>query len=160
MLYKIKIKFIKLKYKIKFHKQVFFSKGVSFRSGFKIQVESKGKITIGKNCFFNNFCSINSLESVTIGDNCIFGEGVKIYDHNHVFNNEGVIQKQGFKSCSVKIGSNCWLGSNVIVLKNAEIGDNCVIGAGCIINEAIPNNTIVRCKQVLQKENIIVKRSN
>ncbi|WP_455266069.1 DapH/DapD/GlmU-related protein [Phascolarctobacterium sp.] len=41
------------------------------------------------------------------------------------------------------IGSHCWVGSNVVILKGVTIGDNCVIGAGCVITEDIPSNSIV-----------------
>ena len=54
----------------------------------------------------------------------------------------------------VIIGDNCWIGSNVILLKGAHIGDGCVIGAGCVISQTIPANTIVRNDQELFFEEI------
>ena len=79
-------------------------------------------VKIGDNVFFNNGTSIAAKEKIEIGDNCIFGENVKIYDHNHVFKDlQKPIMKQGFSTKSVHIGSNCWLGSNVVVLCGANI---------------------------------------
>ena len=102
-------------------------------------------VKIGDNVFFNNGTSMAAKEKIEIGDNCIFGENVKIYDHNHVFKDlQKPIMKQGFSTKSVHIGSNCWLGSNVVVLCGANIGDNCVIGAGCIVSGDIPCNSIVK----------------
>lgn len=54
------------------------------------------------------------------------------------------IINQGFKTGKVKIGNNCWIGSNVVILKGVTIGDNVVIGAGCVITESVENNKIVR----------------
>ena len=69
---------------------------------------------------------------------CLLYTSVKIYDNNHRFNNFNMnIKEQGFSIGEIKIGKNCWLANNVIVLKGAEIGDNVVIGAGCIIKEKI-----------------------
>ncbi|HRM59399.1 MAG TPA: acyltransferase, partial [Megamonas funiformis] len=111
----------------------------------------------GNNVFFNNYCSIVSHESISIGDNCIFGENVKIYDHNHRFNINDIKKNQGFSSQKIKIGKNCWLANNVILLKGAEIGDNTVIGAGCIIKGKIPSNMIVTLKSDFNILNINYK---
>ncbi|WP_353322104.1 acyltransferase [Apilactobacillus apinorum] len=82
---------------------------------------------------------------IEIGSNTIFGENVKIYDHNHRFNLKNKnISDQGFSNGTVKIGNNCWIGSNTTILKGSEIGDNVVIGAGMVIDSKIPSNTIVK----------------
>lgn len=131
-------------FKIKYGERITISKGTLWRSGLKITISENAKIRIGEKCFFNNYCSINSRNLIEIGNNSIFGEGVKIYDHNHKFNKANFhISDQGFTTAKIKIGNNCWVGSNVIILKGVTIGDNCVIGAGCIVNQDIPSNTIV-----------------
>ena len=108
-------------------------------------ISEGGKITIGNRCFFNNECSIVSLDSVTIGDNSIFGENVKIYDHNHRFNSlNKTVKEQGYTKDSISIGNNCWIGSNVVILKGTKIGNNCVIGAGVTLSGNIPDGTIVK----------------
>ena len=42
----------------------------------------------------------------------------------------------------IHIGSNCWLGSGVVVLPGVTIGDNTVIGAGSIVTKDIPANVV------------------
>lgn len=69
---------------------------------------------------------------------------MKIYDHNHRFNQHIEIKQQGFSNGSVIIGQHCWMGSNVMILKNTVIGDNCVIGAGTVVSGTIPSNSIVK----------------
>lgn len=135
----------KMFYKLIFNKKVKFGKGSNFRKRFNIMLEGKGNISIGKSCFFNNDCSINSLDYISIGDNTIFGENVRLYDHNHRFSNiNESIMNQGYNTAPIKIGHDCWIGSNVVILKGVTIGDNVIVGAGCIIKEDIPNNMIVR----------------
>lgn len=122
--------------------------GVQFRNYCEVRSGMDGELIIGNQVFFNNFCSITCFHSITIGNNCQFGEGVKFYDHNHLYNNtDKPINQQGYSKGSIRIGDNCWLGSNVIVLKDVEIGDNVVVGAGCIIHKSIPSNTVVINKQ-------------
>jgi len=121
---------------------------VQFRNYCQVRSGMDGELFIGNNVFFNNFCSITCFHSITIGNNCQFGEGVKFYDHNHLYKNtDKAINQQGYSKGSIRIGENCWLGSDVIVLKDVEIGNNVVVGAGCIIHRSIPSNTVVMNKQ-------------
>lgn len=132
-------------YKLIFAGKLYVGKGTTWRKGFSLMIAPNGKVSIGDNCFFNNNCSINSLEDVSIGDGCIFGEGVKIYDHNHRFADFSVpLKREGYSTSNVTIGNRCWIGSNVLILKGANIGDNCVIGAGCIISGNIESGTLVK----------------
>ena len=109
-------------------------------------IEGDGKVNIGSNVFFNNGCSLSSIKLIEIDDNTIFGENVLIYDHNHKFRkSDSSIKEQGYSLEEVKIGKNCWIGSNVVILKGVHIGDNSVIGAGCVVKDNIPENTIVTC---------------
>ena len=127
----------------------------SLRNYVQIIVQNNAQLQIGNNVFMNNYCSINTLESISIGDNTLFGEGVKLYDHNHDYdrtNNTLTVHHQKFNTSPIKIGNNCWLGSNVIILKGVNIGDNCIIGAGCIITKDIPANTTV-----INNQNLIIK---
>ena len=134
----------KILLKIIYKRKIIIGKKVTFRKSFYIFIENNGLLRIGNNCFFNNYCSINVHKSVSIGSDCIFGENVKIYDHNHIFKYKNkLIRKQGFKLKEVKIGDNCWIGSNVIILKGVTIGDNCVIAAGQVVKRDVASNKIL-----------------
>ena len=78
---------------------------------------------------------------------------------NHRFRDTTTpFRDQGYKIDKVIIGENCWIGSNVIILKGAEIGNNCVIGANCTIDFNVPNNTLIQVDNThLQKTQIISK---
>src|SRR6185437_6044399 len=89
-----------------------------FRAHCNIVMGQGGKLTIGENCFFNNNCSVNCFSEIYIGNNNQFGEGVKMYDHNHNFREKSkLINEQGYSLGKIKIGDNCWFGSNVVILK-------------------------------------------
>lgn len=151
--YRIKTRILKINFKLLFGKKLQYGKSLFFRKRFHIKIEN-GFIQIGSFCFFNNDCSINSLNEIKIGNHCIFGENVKIYDHNHKFDSKGLIGEQGYKTSKITIGDNCWIGSNVVILSKANIGKNCVIGAGVIVNETIPDDSLV----TMEKNIKIVKR--
>jgi len=104
-------------------------------------------VTIGNNVLFNNYCSLNCLGKIEIGDNTWFGEGVRLYDHNHKFKDKKMpFTEQGFSIGEIKIGANCWIGANTVILQNVVIEDNCVIGANNLIYKSVPANTIVKAK--------------
>ena len=112
-------------------------------------VGNNAELILENKFFMNNFCSINCLEKIEIGENTLFGEGVKLYDHNHEYSNEPTfkVEHQKFKTSPIKIGKNCWLGSNVTILKGVTIGENTIIGAGCLIYKDVPANSIIKLKQ-------------
>lgn len=144
-----------LKLKLEYGKKIDVKK-FHFREGFHVYLEEKGVLKIGKNCFFNNNCSITVRDSVVIGDNCIFGENVKIYDHNHSYLDMNFpISQQGFSVAKIIVENDCWIGSNAVILKGVHIGSHCVIGAGVIVYKDVPDNTLVLCKQELHYIDLI-----
>lgn len=112
------------------------------------EVHGKGKLIIGDGVYMNRYCMISAHEEVTIGDHCLFGPGVRVFDNNHKFSPKNGVSTD-LSTAPIHIGKNCWIASNVIILKGSTIGDNCVIGAGCIIHGDIPTGSVVKCKQDL-----------
>lgn len=132
---------------------IVIGRNTEFASGCNFQVHEKGKLIIGEKTYFNRYCMISVHQSVKIGANCMFGPSVKIFDNNHRFTkDEGV--SSALKTDKIVIGNNCWIASNVIILKGTYIGDRCVIGAGCIISGHIPAGSLVKCKTELEISNI------
>lgn len=132
----------KLHYKLLYGKRIQWE-GLNIRKGVTFNLYPNARIVIGT-AFINRGCSFNAHELITIGKDCLFGENVKIYDHNHRFAQENLpIAQQGFKTAPVTIGDNCWIGSNVTILKGVTVGNHVVIGANCLITQDIPDNTVV-----------------
>lgn len=104
---------------------------------------TSGICTIETGVFMNNGNSLNCREEIFIGENTIFGEGIKIYDHDHIFTRGELVKNTGFKASEIKIKENVWIGSNVIILRGSTIGKNSVIGAGTIVKELIEDNMVV-----------------
>jgi virginiamycin A acetyltransferase len=80
----------------------------------------------------------------TIGDDCMISEGAHILsgkfshgitDPTVPFNEQPAIEAR------IKVGPNCWIGANAIVM--ADVAENCVVGAGAVITRPFPGNKII-----------------
>jgi acetyltransferase-like isoleucine patch superfamily enzyme len=141
-------------------KSLVVEENVSCRKYCNYLVFDNAELIIHANVFFNNYCSVNCLERIEIGANTLLGEGVKLYDHNHVYGNaNGVyrVERNEYTKAPISIGKNCWIGSNVTILKGVIIGDNVVIGANCLIYKSIPSNSVVRLKQDIETSANLLK---
>ena len=103
---------------------------------------SSGKLILHDGVFINNSCSFNCMERIEIGSGTMMGEGVRFYDHDHIYTAEK-IEKWQWTTAPVRVGRDCWIGSNVTILKGVTIGDNTIIGAGCLVRKDIPANSVV-----------------
>lgn len=142
----------KIIFKLIYCNKLALGEKVTFRKGFTLLIDKAGKVHIGNGVFFNNYCSVVSMNNIYIGNDCIFGENVKIYDHNHRFNKRNkAIAEQGFKTAPIVIKDNCWIANDVVILKGVTIGENSVIGAGCIVNKDVPANSVLQISNGLNK---------
>lgn len=165
------IVFIGKQVKIRSHKNIRCSSGMTIEDGCFINALSRGGIEIGKNFSLgrnsmiectgvirelgekltignnvgiaaNAFIAMRG--NINIGDDTIFGPGVSIHAENHVFKDlKKPIRFQGATRNGVSIGKNCWIGSHVTILDGVHIGNNVVVAAGALINKDIPDNCIV-----------------
>lgn len=103
---------------------------------------SSGKLMLHDGVFINNSCSFNCMERIEIGAGTMMGEGVRFYDHDHIYTAE-TIEKWQWTTAPIRVGRDCWIGSNVTILKGVTIGDNTIIGAGCLIRNDVPANSVV-----------------
>lgn len=107
-----------------------------------IVAKKDAELIIGKKVGISN-STIYCTKRVEIGDNVLIGGGCKIWDTDfHQINSKLRKSSNCIKSSSIKIGKNCFIGGQVIILKGVTIGDNCVIGAGSVITTDIPDNEI------------------
>jgi acetyltransferase-like isoleucine patch superfamily enzyme len=131
----------------RFSGHISIGRNCHFRGGFWIRIRG-GELKIGEDVFANRGLSINVHKRIEIGAHTIIGEDVKLYDHDHEFRDKGrLIRDQGFFSEAITIGENCWLCSNVVILKGTTIGRGSVIGAGAIIKGVIPEYSIVKAER-------------
>ncbi|MEB0028811.1 DapH/DapD/GlmU-related protein [Pseudomonas sp. MH9.2] len=47
------------------------------------------------------------------------------------------------KNASVRIGKNCFVGGNAIIMPGVEIGDSVIIGSGSVVTRSVGSNVVV-----------------
>jgi acetyltransferase-like isoleucine patch superfamily enzyme len=118
--------------------------GTLLEPGCWLTMAPQARIEIGADCFLNRNTMLAALESIEIGDHTMFANGCFVGDSAHRFEDPDVpITQQGFTSKGpVRIGSNCWLGVNVVVTSGVTIGDRCVIGANSVVTKSLPPGSV------------------
>jgi acetyltransferase-like isoleucine patch superfamily enzyme len=107
-------------------------------------------IKIGERFYASERIHISAIGRVEIGDNCLVGSSVYISDHNHGAykgnQQDSPHQHPADRNLvsfgPVIIGSNVWLGDNVIIVGPVKIGDGVIVGANSLVIKDIPANVI------------------
>lgn len=42
----------------------------------------------------------------------------------------------------IKIGNNCTIGLNCVIMQDVQIGNNCILGANSVLSQSMPENTV------------------
>lgn len=103
------------------------------------------KIKIGNNVGISG-ATIYARKSIEIGDNTLIGGNVKILDNDfHPIDIEArnADDKEKIGVRPIKIGKNCFIGCNSLILKGTELGDGCVVGAGAVVSGKYEDNCVI-----------------
>lgn len=109
-------------------------------------------IRIGDNVGMSGV-TIYARKGIEIGENTAIGGNTKILDNDfHPIKaetrNKLLMDKNGGDSDlipakPIKIGRNCFIGCNAIILKGTELGDGCVVGAGAVVSGKFEPDSVI-----------------
>ena len=102
----------------------------------EISCAAGGSLSFGNNVFLNQGVRIACSREIVIGDNALIGDETVILDNDY----HGQANSPA-KVAPVRIESDVWLGTRVIVLRGVTIGRGSVVGAGSVVTRSIPANT-------------------
>ncbi|WP_299194624.1 acyltransferase [uncultured Erythrobacter sp.] len=73
-----------------------------------------------------------------------FPQGVHVGEYSYLAFNSRVLTHDRTRGLYLhtRIGKNCFIGGESIVLPGVTIGDNCVIGAGSVVTKDVPDRCI------------------
>lgn len=116
-----------------------------------------GKIFLHANSQINAGCFFLSADNITIGENTAIAYNVTFltsanpnYPHNLLSRIYPPLH------APIKIGNNCWIGANSIILPGVTIGNNCVVAAGSVVNRNLPDNVMAAGTPAKIKKHITI----
>jgi len=122
-----------------------------FGKDFETSAGSGHTIKIGNRVSFQNNTTV--FGDVEIGSYVLMAPRVFISSgqHNFLLDPPQLIKVQDqqarqdlsrVNSKPIKIGEDCWIGANVVIMKGVQIGRGAVIGANSVVTKNIPSYTI------------------
>lgn len=116
-----------------------------FSDEYYLKKSIKRGLKLGKNVIFVDMPNFGSEPFlIEIGDNTKITSGVRFINHdggNYVIKN--MLKYEDARNVGrIKIGNNCFIGNNCIILPNVKIGNNCILGAGAVLTKSMPDNTV------------------
>ncbi|MBI5001240.1 MAG: acyltransferase [Euryarchaeota archaeon] len=101
-----------------------------------------GNVKLGDGCWVGPFVMLDGTGGLSIGNNVDFSTGVKVFSHDTV-KRALTGSKHPIEFAPVRIGNNCFIGTDAVILKGARLGDRCVVAANSLVSGRFPANTIV-----------------
>ena len=121
-----------------------------------VRVDNNGKVIIHENAKIAASTNIFCVNYVEIGAYTAIAEHTTICDNNnHPISpsyrkimrmtpaNDPMRYWRYSDHAPIKIGENCWIGSDVRICKGVSIGDNSIIAACSVVTKDVPANCIV-----------------
>lgn len=103
----------------------------------------QGGVRLGNRVEINNFSIVNGTGGVDIGDDTLIGPGVRIISYQHRYAAGQTIRSQPTEGKPIRIGRDCWIGANAVLLAGVTVGDGAVVAAGAIVTKDVPSGAIV-----------------
>lgn len=100
-----------------------------------------GTVRIGADCSINPYAVVRG--DVRLGDAVRVGAHTSIIGFNHSFEPGTEVFRQPLTSRGVRIGSDVWIGSHVVVLDGVTVGDHAVLAAGAVVTKDVAAGAIV-----------------
>lgn len=83
---------------------------------------------------------IQAMNGIYVGKNTRVGPGVKMISANHNIYDFDTHDP----APPIKIGDNCWIGANAVILPGVELGDHTIVAAGSVVNKSfLEGNCII-----------------
>lgn len=99
------------------------------------------RVYFGKHVFVNTDFTVLDENNVVIGDNVYLAPHVSIYTAGHPIDAQ-VRNTDVEYARPVTIGSDVWIGGNVVINPGVTIGNDVVIGSGSVVTKDIPDHVI------------------
>lgn len=108
---------------------------------FTTTVRSPRRVRLGRETFPGDSpnCYIQANNGIEVGDYTNLGPGVGLISANH----DPLDNSKHLPAPPIRIGRNCWIGMNAVILPGVTLGDRTIVGAGAIVTKSFPEGNCV-----------------
>jgi len=106
-------------------------------------VSDDAVLKFGDHVFIGRGSEFDVICQVSVGDHTVIAPGCFVTDHNHGIAPHSRVDQQQCISNAVSIGTDVWLGTNVVVLPGVRIGDGAVVAAGAVVTRDVPAMAVI-----------------
>ena len=96
-------------------------------------------LSVMKSFAVSGGCYIQACEGLFIGKGTIWSFNVSIITQGHDINDLNKIPKVN----PIKIGRDCWIGTNSTILPGVELGDKTIVGANTVVTKSFPEGNVI-----------------
>jgi len=141
---------IRLPVDIRYHKNIFWGKGLTTGFGCRFEAYNYGNnktriLIFGNNIEIGDYVHIAAGEHISIGNNVLMASKIFITDMSHGCysgeNNDTPLSTPNSRKISIKhvvIEENVWIGESVAIMPGVTIGKGSIIGANSLVSKSIP----------------------
>ena len=109
-----------------------------------------GDVAVGRHTWIGPFTLLDGSGGLEIGDYCSISSGVHLYTHDTA---AWAVSggRADAERAPVRIGDNCYVGSQTVVAKGVTIGDHSIVGACSFVNRDLPPYSVgvgIPCRAV------------
>jgi acetyltransferase-like isoleucine patch superfamily enzyme len=106
--------------------------------------DTGGRIVIGPNSSFGDFCYIGGAGGVTVGSGVLAGQYVSFHAENHVHSDAGrPIRAQGVARRGIEVEDDCWIGAGARILDGVTVARGTVVGAGSVVTRSTAPGDVI-----------------
>ena len=101
----------------------------------------RGGVIIGKNCLICSNPLTKEANLIEIGNNVTISTSVKFVTHD----NSVKLLFPDKSDCfgKIKIGNNCFVGENAIIMYGVTLADNIIVAAGSVVTKSFSESNII-----------------
>ncbi|WP_354700824.1 Maltose O-acetyltransferase [Paraconexibacter sp. AEG42_29] len=98
-------------------------------------------ITLGRNVFINQNCTLNDIGGIVIGDDVLVGPGVSLISSGHPV--DPARRRSHITAGPIVIERGVWLCARATVLHGVTVGADSVVAAGAVVTRDVPAGVVV-----------------
>ena len=100
-----------------------------------------GGVKLGQNCLICSYLLTKESHLLEIGDNVTISTNVKFVTHDN--SAKLIFGDRGDLFGKIKIGDNCFVGENSVLLYGVELGNNIIVAAGSVVTRSFYEENII-----------------